>query len=135
MLTGGAAPERLHIATDWPRMGQGGAELLENWLGVNPHGRLVVVDFLKRVRPLASSTRNRSVYDADYEALEALQSLASEHGVAILEDRTRLEVGRGPRKLGAGGRRRGLPALERAPAAPPSATERRSPDVAKGDSR
>jgi hypothetical protein len=83
MLTGGAAPERLHIATDWPRMGQGGAELLENWLGVNPHGRLVV-DFLKRVRPLASSTRNRSVYDADYEALEALQSLASEHGVAIL---------------------------------------------------
>ena len=83
MLTGGAAPERLHIATDWPQMGQGGAELLENWLGVNPHGRLVV-DFLKRVRPLASSTRNRSVYDADYEALESLQSLASEHGVAIL---------------------------------------------------
>jgi hypothetical protein len=44
----------------------------------------VVVDFLKRVRPLARSAKNRSVYDADYEALESLQSLASEYGVAIL---------------------------------------------------
>jgi hypothetical protein len=44
----------------------------------------VVVDILKRVRPLANSARNRSVYDADYEALQSLQSLASEYGVAIL---------------------------------------------------
>jgi hypothetical protein len=84
MLAGEAAPGHLHIATEWPRMDEGGAELLENWLGVNPHGRLVVVDILKRVRPLASSAKNRSVYDADYEALESLQSLASEYGVAIL---------------------------------------------------
>jgi hypothetical protein len=84
MLAGGAAPGRLHIATEWPRMDEGGAELLENWLGVNPNHRLVVVDILKRVRPLANSARNRSVYDADYEALQSLQSLASEYGVAIL---------------------------------------------------
>jgi hypothetical protein len=84
MLAGEAAPGRLHIATEWPRMDEGGSELLENWLGVNPHGRLVVVDILKRVRPLANSNRNRSVYDADYEALQSLQSLASEYGVAIL---------------------------------------------------
>jgi hypothetical protein len=71
-------------ATEWPRMDEGGAELLENWLGVNPHARLVVVDILKRVRPLANSARNRSVYDADYEALQSLQSLASEQAVAIL---------------------------------------------------
>ncbi|MGH3106616.1 MAG: AAA family ATPase [Rubrobacteraceae bacterium] len=65
-------------------MDEGGAEMLENWLGVNPHARLVVVDILKRVRPLANSARNRSVYDADYEALQSLQSLASEQAVAIL---------------------------------------------------
>jgi len=44
----------------------------------------VVVDILKRVRPLARSAKNRSVYDADYEALESPQSLASEYSVAIL---------------------------------------------------
>jgi hypothetical protein len=42
-------------------MDEGDSELLENWLGANPHGRLVVVDILKRVRPLASSAKNRSV--------------------------------------------------------------------------
>jgi hypothetical protein len=84
MLAGGEAPKGLYYATEWPRMDEGGAELLENWLGVNPHARLVVVDILKRVRPLANSARNRSVYDADYEALQSLQSLASEYGVAIL---------------------------------------------------
>jgi hypothetical protein len=84
ILAGQAAPGSLHIATEWPRIDEGGTELLENWLGVNPNGRLVVVDILKRIRPLANSARNRSVYDADYEALESLQSLASEFGVAIL---------------------------------------------------
>jgi hypothetical protein len=82
ILAGSGAPEGMHIATEWPRMDEGGAELLDNWFGVYPNGRLCVVDILKRVRPRTSS--NRSVYDADYEALEAMQRLASEHGVAIL---------------------------------------------------
>jgi hypothetical protein len=41
-----------------------------------------VVDILKRVRPRTSP--NRSVYEADYEALEAMQGLAGEHGVGLL---------------------------------------------------
>jgi RecA-family ATPase len=76
------APERLHIATEWPRMDEGGAEALKRWLEAHPDARLVVVDILKRVRPRTSP--NRSVYDADYEALEAMQRLAAEHEVAIL---------------------------------------------------
>jgi hypothetical protein len=76
------APERLHIATEWPRMDEGGAEALKRWLDAHPDARLVVVDILKRVRPRTSP--NRSVYDADYEALEAMQRLAAEHEVGIL---------------------------------------------------
>jgi AAA domain len=76
------APERLHIVTEWPRMDEGGAEALERWLEAHPDARLVVVDILKRVRPRTSP--NRSVYEADYEALEAMQRLAAEYEVSIL---------------------------------------------------
>ena len=41
----------------------------------HPETRLVVVDVLKRVRPRTS--RYQSVYDADYESLEALHALAN----------------------------------------------------------
>ena len=78
-LLEGDAPERLHIATEWPRMDEGGDEALGRWLEAHPDARLVVVDILKRVRPRTSP--NRSVYDADYEALAAMQSLAAEHEV------------------------------------------------------
>jgi hypothetical protein len=78
----GEAPERLQIATEWPRMDEGGAEALERWLEAHPDARLVVVDILKRVRPRTSP--NRSVYEADYEALEAMQRLAAEFEVSIL---------------------------------------------------
>jgi hypothetical protein len=76
------APPRLHIATEWPRMDDGGAEMLGRWLDEHPEARLIVVDILKKVRPKASV--HRSVYEADYEALEAMQRLAGEYGVALL---------------------------------------------------
>jgi len=82
ILAGHVAPDGLHIATEWSRMDEGGAEALERWLRGHPEARLVVVDIFKRVRPCTSA--NRSVYDADYEALESMQRLAGEHGVAIL---------------------------------------------------
>lgn len=76
------APARLHIATEWPRMDEGGAEMLGEWLVDHSEARLVVVDILKKVRPQASV--HRSVYEADYEALEAMQKLAGEYGIALL---------------------------------------------------
>jgi hypothetical protein len=81
-LLTGEAPERLQVITEWPRMDEGGAKALSRWLEAHPDARLVVVDILKRVRPRTSP--NRSVYDADYEALEAMQRLAAEHEVSIL---------------------------------------------------
>ena len=94
LLAGDTAPEGLHIATEWPRMDEGGAKALGEWLEAVPGTRLVVVDILKRVRPRTSP--NRSVYEADYEALEAMQGLAGEYGVGIL-------VVHHARKLGAAG--------------------------------
>jgi hypothetical protein len=82
LLAGGKAPAGLHIALEWPRLGEGGAEVLDEWLEARPGARLVVVDTLKKVRPRTSG--NRGVYDVDYEALEPLLPLAAEHSVAIV---------------------------------------------------
>jgi hypothetical protein len=81
-LLSGDGPHRLYIAIECPRMDKGGAKALEEWLEEHPDARLVVVDILKRVRPRAPASR--SVYEADYEALEAMQRLAGEYGVSIL---------------------------------------------------
>jgi hypothetical protein len=75
-------PARLHIATEWSRMDESGDEDLGEWLAGHPEARLVVVDILKKVRPKASV--HRSVYEADYEALEAMQGLAGKYGIALL---------------------------------------------------
>jgi len=81
LLGGNGAPECLHISTTWPRVDEGGEEALEGWLADHPDARLVV-DVLKRVRPRTS--RYQSVYDADYESLQALHALANRRGVAVL---------------------------------------------------
>jgi hypothetical protein len=82
LLAGNEAPKGLHISTEWPRLDEDGEEELEDWLKQHPETRLVVVDVLKRVRPRPA--RHQSIYDADYESLEALHALANEHGIAVL---------------------------------------------------
>lgn len=83
LLAEGEAPAGLALATEWPRLGEGGLENLEAWLEENPAARLIVVDTLKKIRP-AAGTGNRSLYDVDYEALEPLIPLAGKHNVAVL---------------------------------------------------
>jgi hypothetical protein len=82
LLAGSDAPDGLCIATEWPRLDDGGLEALENWLRAHPNARLIVIDTLKKIRPRTSG--NRSVYDVDYESLEPLLPIAAEYGVAIL---------------------------------------------------
>jgi hypothetical protein len=74
-------PDRLHIALDWPRLDEGGVEELRHWLAGHPDASVVVVDTLAKVR---SRQRGQSLYQEDYAAIEGLQTLAAEHGVAIL---------------------------------------------------
>ena len=82
VLGGDPPPEGLHIATEWARVDEGGADDLDDWLAVHPDAGLVVVDILKVVRPKVSG--NRGIYDADYEALQSMQRLAGAHGVSVL---------------------------------------------------
>ena len=82
VLNGEPAPGGLHIATEWSRVDEGGADDLDDWLAVHPDAGLVVVDILKVVRPKASG--NRGIYDGDYEALQSMQRLAGAHGVTVL---------------------------------------------------
>lgn len=82
MLNGAPPPPGLHMATEWPRLDEGGAEQMSDWLSVHPDAGLVVVDILKVIRPRVSP--NRGIYDVDYEALQAMQRIAGEHGVAVL---------------------------------------------------
>ncbi len=82
LLAGASAPKDLHIALEWQRLDEGGAEALDEWLEAHSYTRFVAVDTLKKIRSCASS--NRNIYDVDYEALEPLVPLADKHNVAIV---------------------------------------------------
>ena len=81
VLDGRDAPERMHLHTEWPRLDEGGAEQLDEWLVEHPDARLVVIDTLAKIRKPASGA---NVYAEDYAALELLLPLAAKHGVAIV---------------------------------------------------
>jgi hypothetical protein len=82
LLSGRPAPAKLHIATDWPRLGDGGADLLDDWVVIHPDARLVIVDTLARFKPHARG--KRSHYDEDRDSVDPLIPIAADHGVAIL---------------------------------------------------
>ena len=81
LLPSGAAPEGLKLATQWPRLGDGGLEALEAWLNAHPDARLVVIDTLAKFR---TGQSGKNLYKEDYEAVEPLVELAADHNVAVL---------------------------------------------------
>ena len=81
VLSGRDMPERLFVKTKWPRLDEGGAEDLDDWLKRHPDTRLVVIDTLAKIR---KPVRGANVYAEDYAALEKLLPIAQDHGVAIV---------------------------------------------------
>src|SRR5215203_5470689 len=81
ILNGSAAPDNMHLYTEWPRLDEGGAEQLDEWLTEHPDARLVVIDTLAKIR---NPARGQNIYAEDYAALEQLLPLASKHSVAIV---------------------------------------------------
>lgn len=81
VLDGRDAPERMHLHVEWPRLADGGAQKLDEWLTEHPETRLVVIDTLTKIR---NPARGHNVYAEDYAALEALLPISAEHGVAIV---------------------------------------------------
>ncbi len=82
MLNGNQVPAGLTLATDWPRLDEGGVEDLDGWLKGHPECRLVILDTLKAIRSRRGG--NRNAYDVDYESVEPLVKLAGKHNVAVL---------------------------------------------------
>jgi hypothetical protein len=77
-------PIRLHLVPSggWRRADLGGLDDIENWCRSVPNPVLVVVDTLERIRKPA--TAKGPLYTADYEAISALQKVATDHGIAIV---------------------------------------------------
>jgi hypothetical protein len=75
-------PEGLTFETSWPRMGSGGSEAIEDWIGETPNARLVIVDVFTRIR--APELKRSDLYRADYDAATELQAIATRSGVGIV---------------------------------------------------
>lgn len=81
LLTESPAPKNLAIATQWPRLGDGGSEEIGQWLDAHPDARLVIVDTLAKIRPLRKSPPG---YAEDYDDIAVLKSIADKRGIAVL---------------------------------------------------
>ena len=75
-------PEAFRYATEWPRANEGGINAIRNWITAAKNPRLVVVDVLMMFRPARG--RNDHQYEADYNAIKGLQTLAGEFNIAIV---------------------------------------------------
>lgn len=75
-------PDRLHIATDWQRVGDGCVEDVDDWLNEHPGARLVILDTLARIKP--KSDGRGTLYDEDHSAIRPLQELAGRRGIAVV---------------------------------------------------
>lgn len=76
------APDDLHLFTKWPRMNEGGLELLETKIGDIPGLRLVIIDTLQRFRKPAAG--NSNLYSEDYETIARIKELADQYCICIL---------------------------------------------------
>jgi AAA domain len=82
IVQSGSAPELLELHTEWKRVDQGGLEDIEAWCKSVEKPRLIWIDTLAKIRPLAG--RNEQAYAGDYRAIEGLQKLAGEYGIGIV---------------------------------------------------
>lgn len=77
-------PERLTVATEWPRADQGGIEKIERWARSVQNPVLVIVDVLTAFRAHPGPRENKSTYATDYDAVAALRSVAGKFGLSVL---------------------------------------------------
>ncbi len=79
----GGLPERLHLATEWPRLGQGAVEALDDWCDEHPETRLIILDTWRAIKPQASG--RGSAYDEDATAAAPLLEFTKRRsGLAVI---------------------------------------------------
>jgi hypothetical protein len=74
-------PSDLHVITMLPRL-PALAEYLSGWLNDHQNARLVIVDVLRKVRPLSDGKGN--AYNEDYDTLALLKDLADKYQIAVV---------------------------------------------------
>ncbi|MBF0183716.1 MAG: AAA family ATPase [Magnetococcales bacterium] len=72
----------VHFALEWPRIDQGGVDLLDEWLTSHPGTKVVILDTLARIRPPRG--RNGDLYGEDYAVVAVFKALAEKHSVTVL---------------------------------------------------
>ena len=85
VLHGDPAPPDLTLAVECPTISQGGLEKIDGWLSSPRHDappRLVIIDVLERIR--GQIPNGSSAYQADYQVISAIKSVADQHGVGII---------------------------------------------------
>lgn len=82
ILGGEPAPDSLHLVTEWPRLKDGGLELLEEWLRMHSRCRLIITDTLARLRP--PHVKNADAYEEDGILGSMLQALGQKHHLAVV---------------------------------------------------
>jgi hypothetical protein len=80
---GDRATDKLIFFTEWPRMDQGGLELLEEELKCHQDTRLIIIDTWKLFRPATRDSR-KNLYDVDYETVSPVKKLADKYNICIL---------------------------------------------------
>lgn len=81
-LSNAGTPNRMDVAYSWPKIGDGGAEAIAEWIEQHPDARMVVVDTLARITP--PRRKNQDSYASDYETMATLAGLAMKHNICIL---------------------------------------------------
>jgi len=82
VLQGDPPPETLHLYNTWPKINDGGLDLLKSWLDRYQDTSLVIIDTLAKIRP--PKNFKDTLYADDYTASEAIKKLADAHSIAII---------------------------------------------------
>ncbi len=81
LLTYEPTPERLHFATNWERLNEGGIDALEDWRTQHPDTRLIILDTYAKVRPLPRA--GGQLYQEDYSSLDPLGTWARGNKIGV----------------------------------------------------
>ena len=82
LLAGAVAPDRLTLATEWPRVDDGGMEEIQRWIDSVEKPTLIVADTLAKIRGRVARQGDR--YSDDYTDVGELKVLADRNGIGIL---------------------------------------------------
>lgn len=83
VMQGEPVPAGLDFATDLPRMPRA-TEIVQGWLDTHSDARLVIIDVLRKIRPISDGRTGRAAYDEDYDTLGTLKALADRYAIAIV---------------------------------------------------